>query len=116
MARFFFRVYPEPAAEPPQPAFEILRNGEPLVHGPLNPGHSHGGWAGQVVALDVASLPDGTYDLEVIATQGTRQASAGANIVIQGGPAELAANPRISVGPAAEFRSTPPNAEQERLR
>jgi len=114
VARLFFRVYPETAAEPLELAFEILRNGQPVIHKPLKTDSPADG-AGQVITLDVAALPAGTYDLKAIATQGTRQASAQTNVEIQGGPEELAANPEIAVGPAAELPSTPPNAEQERL-
>jgi len=113
-ARLFFRVYPETAAEPLELAFEILRNGQTMIHKPLQPDSAVDG-AGQVITLDVASLPAGSYDLKVIATQGTRQASAQTNVEIQGGPRDLAANPEIAVGPAAELPSVPPNAEQERL-
>ena len=114
VARLFFRLYSGSAGGTPEVAFEIFQNGRQIVRKPLKLGDASDG-AGQVISLDVATLPAGAYDLAVIAAQGTRQVSSHTIIVIQGGPAEHGAEPEVAMRPAAELPSAPPNAEQRQL-
>ncbi len=114
VARFFFRLYSGSVAGAPEVAFEILQNGRQIVRKPLALADAADG-AGQVISLDVASLPDGAYDLAVTASQGSLHASSQTVIVVRGGPAERGAEPEIAMRPAAELPSAPPNDEQQKL-
>ncbi|HEY1342904.1 MAG TPA: VWA domain-containing protein [Bryobacteraceae bacterium] len=114
-ATLFFRLYSGPA---PQLAFEIVKDGKPVVHKPLQAAPSSQDPGAQVIALDISAWPAGAYGVRITANEGGATATAEATLTVRGGAAPAAATAEeedvnVDIRPAATLPTAPPTAEQQ---
>jgi VWFA-related protein len=126
-AKVYFRLYPPPGATSAiDVEFNVLKDGKPVLHSPLQVDARNRNALAPVVSLDVSKLDPGDYDVRLISKQGTQHAEGQAHLVIRPAPVESATkeaardtNPTGDVAEAeaklAEIPSAPPTPDQLRL-
>ena len=120
-ATLYFKVYPQAgaAASPVDLGVEVMQGERRLVHSAMKLEAGSQSALAEVLSLDIGKLAPGVYDLRVYATQGQSRASEHTRLVVEGGSAaageSVPADTEVKVERAAEPRSVPPTAEQQKL-
>ena len=92
LARVYFRLYPRAgAAAPIDLEFNVLKDGKPVVHSPLQVDARDPKALAPVISLDVSKLEPGDYDLRLTSKQAGQRAEEEARLTILPAPAEAAA-------------------------
>ncbi len=128
VAKLYLRLYPQPgAAAPVELEFNILKDGKPVLHSPIQVDARDPKALAPVISLDVSKLEPGDYDVRLTARQGERRAEEQARLEIRPAssvPAEAEAGNGTDADASgagaradsiADLPSAPPTPEQERL-